>query len=159
MRLTLAAALALALATAGCGSQDSRPLANLQAMPEAQLSFPGATSLGDLNFDQTTSIEGQQPAETGHEFGANASAGDITAFYNQELAARGWRPTNLYAGPATTESGALAWQKGQVVMRLSFRKKGDDPRLPSASDQARYTTIYRAVLIDQPESATSREGS
>lgn len=151
----MVAAFALALALGGCGNQDSGPLVSLQAMAEAQLSFPGATSLGDLNFDQTTSIEGQQPSETGHQFGTKGSASDVISYYNQELATRGWEPTNLNAGPATTETTALAWQKGHVVLRLSFSKKGDDPRMPPSSDQARFLTIYRAVLIDHPESTAS----
>ena len=146
-------ALALAFAVGGCGNQDTRPLASLRTMPEAQLVVPGAVSIGDLDFDQTSTIEGQQNAETGHEFGLSSDATEVTSYYNHELGARGWQPTNLNAEPATTETAALAWQKGQVIFRLSFRKRGDDPRLPSASDQARFATIYRAVLIDQPESS------
>jgi hypothetical protein len=124
-------------------------------MPEAQLVVPGAVSIGDLDFDQTSTIEGQQNAETGHEFGLSGDASEVTSYYNHELGARGWQPTKLNAEPATTETAALAWQKGQVVFRLSFRRVGDDPRLPSASDQAHFTTIYRAVLIDHPSSAPS----
>lgn len=68
-------------------------------MSEAKLSFPGAISIGDLNFDQTTTIEGQQNAETGHEFGTNASASDVISYYNHELGSLGWQPTNLNAEP------------------------------------------------------------
>jgi len=127
----------------------------MRAMPEAQLVVPGAVSIGNLDFDQTSTIEGRQNAETGHEFGHGGDASDVTSYYNHELGTRGWQPTSLNAEPATTETAALAWQKGQVVFRLSFRKRGNDPRLPSASDQARFITIYRAVLIDHPESSPS----
>jgi len=127
----------------------------MRAMPEAQLVVPGAVSIGNLDFDQTSTIEGRQNAETGHEFGLGGDASDVTSYYNHELGTRGWQPTSLNAEPATTETAALAWQKGQVVFRLSFRKRGNDPRFPSASDQARFITIYRAVLIDHPESLPS----
>jgi hypothetical protein len=153
VKSAVVAGLTLSLVVTGCGQQDSRPLSSLQAMPEAQLVVPGAVSIADLDFEQTSTIEGQQNAETGHEFGLSGDASEVTSYYNQELGARGWQPSNLNAEPATTETAALAWQKGQVVFRLSFRKRGNDPRLPSASDQARFTTIYRAVLIDHPESS------
>ena len=155
VKLALVAALALVLAIGGCGNRDAGPLASLRAMPEAQLAVPGAVSIGDLDFDQTTTIEGQQNAETGHQFGLSGDAGDVISYYNHELSLRGWQPTNLNAEPGTTETAALAWQKGQVVFRLSFGKRGNDPRLPSASDQARFTTIYRAELIDHPASTGS----
>ena len=151
----LVAAFALVLAIGGCGNRDAGPLASLRAMPEAQLVVPGAVSIGDLDFDQTTTIEGQQNAETGHQFGLSGEARDVISYYNHELGTRGWQPTNLNAEPGTTETAALAWQQGQVVLRLSFSKKGDDPRLPSASDQHRFVTIYDAVLLDHPESTAS----
>ena len=155
VKLALVAAFALVLAIGGCGDQASRPLLRLQAMPEAQLSFPGATILGDISLDQNASIDGQINAQSGHAFGTPGSANAVISYYNHELGTRGWQPTNLNAEPGTTETAALAWQKGQVVLRLSFSKKGDDPRLPSASDQHRFVTIYDAVLLDHPESTAS----
>ena len=66
-----------------------------------------------------------------------------------------WQPTATTETTETTETGALARQKGQVVLRLSLSKAGNGARLPSASDQARFMTIYRAVLIDHPEATAS----
>ena len=147
----LALALVVALLVGGCGSTDASPLASLRAMEEASLAYPGSTQLGELALDQQTgSITGPQSAMLGYQLGTDASEADVEAFYEAELARRGWTIARSDAAitvgiPGSTESSARAWEKGETFFRLSFRRRDDQGRLDSAT-LARYPTIYEIRL-------------
>ncbi|HVA75762.1 MAG TPA: hypothetical protein VNF71_14480 [Acidimicrobiales bacterium] len=143
------AAVALVVVLTACGT-DASQLARLQAMPENQLFYPGAVVLSSGGLNEQTTFEGTNYADSGHLLGTNASVMEVSSFYAMQLQKSGWAPTLMDAGAATTEIAAVAWAKDDAVFRLAFRRKGTDPRLPSASDQARFATIFRVDLIHYP---------
>ena len=120
-------------------------------MEEASLAYPGSTQLGELALDQQTgSITGPQSAEFGRQFGTDASEADVEAFYEAELARRGWiapeSPQGIvYRIPGSTESRVRAWEKGDAFFRLSFRARDKQGRLDAAT-LARYPTVFEARL-------------
>ncbi len=146
------AILFVALLAAACGSTDERPLASLRAMEETSLAYPGSTQLGRFALDQQTgSITGPQTAMFGYQFGTDASKADVEAFYEAELARRGWTIARSYAAitvgiPGSTESSARAWERGDRVLRLSFRRRDEQGRLDAAT-LARFATVYESVLF------------
>ena len=157
--MKVAAALLLVCAmVAACGSGGGDALATLKAMPEAGLLPPDSTVIASLDFPAEDGFEGHSNAETGHVAGAALTASELITFYNTELAKRGWKPSRWNAEPSTTEQSAMSWEKETVVLRLSLTKSGNDPRLPSAEDQARFPTIFRVVLIDHADVLASPSG-
>ena len=145
-------AILLVVLVAACGTTDERPLASLRAMDEASLAYPGSTQLGELALDQQTgSITGSQSAQFGRQFGTNASEADVEAFYEAELARRGWARAQTFEGrgftiPGSIESRVRAWERGDRVFRLSFRRRDEQGRLDAAT-LARYPTVYESVLF------------
>ena len=149
------AAVALAVVLTACGT-DTSQLARLQAMPEDHLFYPGAVVLSSGGLNHQVTIEGTTYAASGHELGTNASVLQVSSFYSLQLRKLGWRPTLIDAGAAPgTETSAAAWAKDDAVFRLAFLRKGTDPRLPSASDQAQFTTIFQINLEENPSPAGS----
>ncbi len=143
-------AVVIAVALAACGGPSGSRLAALQSMPENTLAYPGASILRTVSVEATQTIEGPVPAISGHTFGAEASEADVVAFYQRQLAERGWLPTSFDAQRSTIETAAYTWQKDAAVLRLAILERGADPRLPSASEQAEFRTIYRIDLMDHP---------
>ena len=145
----LAAALLVA-STAGCFSRadDGSSLAALRAMPEDRLFYPGSVQLGDHSRRRRHTFEGRFGAASGHRLGSQDGATKIEAWYDQELAKRGWVPANVSSGfAATTESTARAWQKGAVIFRFSVLLK-DHPLSPPRDVVAKYETIFEIRLIE-----------
>jgi hypothetical protein len=94
-----------------------------------------------------TTIDGPLPAEAWRVLGAAASSQDIQAFYERELAARGWViDTHTTSGLRVLEElKTTAWSKDGVIFRFGIRDPdywGADPDL-----FARYQCIYDAALI------------
>jgi hypothetical protein len=143
------AAVALAVVLTACGT-DTSQLARLQAMPEDHLFYPGAVVLGSGGLNEQTTIEGTNYADSGHLLGTNASVIDVSSFYVTQLQKRGWASTQKDTGKAMTEVAVAAWAKDDAVFRLAFLRKGTDPRLPAASDQARFAVIFQIDLIHYP---------
>ena len=143
------AAAALAVVLTACGT-DTSQLARLQAMPENQLFYPGAVVVGSRQLNEQTTIEGTTYADSIHLLGTNASVLQVSGFYSLRLRELGWSPTLINAGLGSTETSAVAWAKDDAIFRLAFLRKGNDPRLPAASVQNGFTTIFTIDLSHYP---------
>jgi hypothetical protein len=151
VKVAAAALVVVSVLVVACGTGGGDRLAALKAMPEATLLPAQSSVITDLDYPAGDGIEGPSNAETGHLAGTASTPRDVISFYNTELGKTGWKPSVWNDEPLTTESSAMSWEKDTVVLRLSFTKRGDDPRLPSAQDQARFPTIFRVVLIDHAD--------
>ena len=107
-------------------------------------------------------MTGPQAAEFGRQFGTDASEADVEAFYEADLARRGWISPSSDAGitvgiQSSGETSARAWEKGDRVFRLSFRRRDEFGRLDAAT-LARYPTVYeiRLFLMIPDRSAPTR---
>lgn len=116
---------------------------DLQKIPEEHLYYPGSAVIGSIGNDYMSGIWGSNPATSGHRLGVDASQAEVLAFYDRELAARGWQQsTNVIYGTAELE--VRGWVKGGVLVRLAILRK-NDPRYPAAVNA--YQTPYEIVLI------------
>jgi hypothetical protein len=115
----------------------------LQQLPEANLFYPGATLLGSFGNDYERGVWGSNSASFGHTLGADVGQGEVLAFYERELAARGWQKAEV-GGVGTDESTVAAWRKEGLTLLISILRK-NDPRNSTAINA--YQTPYRLVLF------------
>jgi hypothetical protein len=111
----------------------------LQRYPEYQLRYPAAVLIGEGGKDAENGPFFYSRAMAGAVLGTDDSEEQVVAFYERELAARGWQLSDRDTVGTTAELNAYAWRKGSVVFRLAFLRK-NDPRNPPAGDQ--YATPF-----------------
>ena len=148
--LQIALALVLSALLLSC-SHQSKPyggysLADLRALPEEHLFYPGSDTLGHLGDEASGGPVKPHAASSGYVLGAQAAPGDIEAFYDRELQGRGWGP-KLPVGGATDEVRTVGWRKGALFFRFAVLRPGD-PRNPVGAE--RYTSVYTIVVIVIP---------
>lgn len=123
-------------------------LAELRQLPEEHLFYPGAAILGQGGHDRG-GLRDIGP-QANHLLGAQATPEELYAFYDRELAVAGWGPITPQAQAAISPSGAeesvRGWLKGDIVLRVSVRRKGD-PRNPPDDITRAYTTIYLIMVF------------
>lgn len=132
----------------GCGANPA-PLAALRAMQEGALLPPGSVAVGTYAQDEQRTIEGTNYAVFGHNVGTSESEDQVVAFYARELPRRGWTPEPYGTGPATTQTMAMNWVKGEVEFHLGFWRTGEEHLPPTASPNS-FAVVFEAVLISQP---------
>jgi hypothetical protein len=141
--------LLVVVLTASCiGSSDaSARVEALRSLPEAALRYPGSVELDTRRTDPEETIEGRLGAVWGYQLGSDEDASVIEAWYEERLEATGWvqGPTN-YAIPTTDESSVRAWEKNDVVFRLSFLDKSRP--IPVDPSARQYETIYEMRLME-----------
>jgi hypothetical protein len=101
-------------------SYDRAATARLEALPEASLAFPASTKRSPSRQGRMTTADSIHPAYFEGEYRTVASSDDIVRFYESELAARGWQPTDIseaHNGIGTLP--ARAWKKGDVVAHVT----------------------------------------
>lgn len=152
MYLALACfAALLLLPLGGCGLAATPPpggytLPQLRARPEDQLIYPGTETVMRLGREPTTALRQPIAALSGYVLGAQASAEEISAFYDRELRARSWAvitTSELLFG--SNESQMKGWRSGALTFRLAVLRKGD-PRNPGPEVTDRYVTVFRTEL-------------
>jgi hypothetical protein len=109
--------VAIAVLTAGCGS-DSRPQSYLEAMPEGELVYPGATLTGSFSQPERGNIEGPDAARVGHRFTVAATQPEIVDWYATQLADMGWRRV---AG-----DGDPSWERTFTTFALRHLRAPED---------------------------------
>lgn len=112
--LVLIASIAIAVAC----SAPSGGFAELDAMEEADLAFPDSSLLVDGGYDAELTVEGRRPAATWAIYGTSANAADVTAYFEEEMEARGWDA--LPGIPSTSEVDALSWRRGNHAFRIGI---------------------------------------
>ncbi len=133
---------------AGCGAlaPTAGPLAHLRALPEASLAPPGSVLIGSSAHDQHMTFDGLQPAVYTRAFGTQEPATAVEVFYADRLPFAGWTAVRYPIRPDVS-SWAATWYKGSDQLTMYIVRRGTaDPRLPSASLQATYPTIFQVVL-------------
>ena len=118
----------------------------LEAMPEAQLIYPGATALGRNSTPRTVHIDGANHAVVRAGFGSSEAHDRILAWYGAELRSRGW----AVAGNSrdSTEVVAQEWRKTGLRFRAGVDERDPgDPRLLSPEAQARFATTFHTALF------------
>jgi hypothetical protein len=119
-------------------------------MEEDRLFYPGSERLGDLAQDRGSTIEGLVRANTVHRLGSDDPESAILAWYEGEMAARGWdRASGVANIPGSTETTVVAWQRDGTVFRLSTLRK-DHPLAPTFPEGTTPETIYEIGLMEDP---------
>ena len=147
LRATLATGVCVWLLV-GCGTNPA-PLGALRAMPEGSLLPPGSVAVATYAQDEQQTIEGTNYAVFGHNVGTSETQDDVIAFYARELPPRGWTPEPHGTGPATTQTAAMNWLKGDVEFHLGFWRKVEE-HLPPTASPGSFAVVFQAVLISQP---------
>lgn len=144
-RVTVLVAV-LVVSVAALGLLFSREPARdgLGGYAEASLYYPGSVLLRTGHHASTS----EAVAQTWKQLGSDASLLDIQAYYEHELAGRGWVPGGGSSGIlGTSERGICVWHNDKVVIRLSFWKpqkwRARYPADPS------YRTVYELALIER----------
>lgn len=126
---------------------------DLSGEPEADLLAPNSTVIGTFSDEAGLGIEGPEYALFGKLVHTDAAPSDIEAFYESELAERGWRPADdpnarVLSMRSTEELGATTWRKSGLVFRLGILDL-DNPSTPA--DYKEYAAVYRIILYAVPE--------
>jgi hypothetical protein len=89
------------------------------------------------------------PASSGSQLGTVATAAEVEAFYQRELAQRGWVP---FTGENfRTSDGAeriVRWRKGDLGFQLSFFDTATKDRERQAAGRKTYATYYEILLTE-----------
>lgn len=112
-------------------SFDEEPLAVLQALPELELKPPEAEiprGGGESDRSRQVSADNVTPATVERSYRSPASPDEIAAFFEAELASRGWTLLDPPPGdPNVTSSPLRAWEKDGLVARIDVRsRRGND---------------------------------
>ena len=142
--------LAIAL-LAGCAPTAGvdLPVSALRAEAASELAPPGAVVLRTVQAEPFNNITGHEAAFYGHLFGVPASAADMHAFYDRELAKLGWRVTRA-PSRSTIDTAAWGWCKPKLLFSLSII----DPRGYSViplTGAEQYQTVIDARLAGVDE--------
>ncbi len=139
------ARVALISAVVGCSPGDP-DLAALQREPAAAIRLSDATDLGHFSGEKASTLEGPQPAFDAHVFGAQRSAEEVRAFYDQALVRSGWQADRLAASLSTTELQAWGWCKGAMKFRIGIE---DQPRAfrPEFYRGQSFQTVFDARIV------------
>ncbi|MGN6809765.1 MAG: hypothetical protein ACTHMP_02735 [Thermomicrobiales bacterium] len=89
------------------------------------------------------------PAFSGYALGVNAPEDAVLAFYEQQLPALGWTPSNGDNITGTAERRTLAWRKGNLVFSVAILRK-NDPRNSPVGDS--FDTPYTIRITADPPS-------
>ncbi len=151
--LAIAVALVGAL-LGGCTWATPTPAgpgqAQLAALPEAALLYPGAAVLeqGGRDARPEGGTDRPIPAVVGATLGAQATPAEIVAFYDRELLARGWARFTSPPIASALEIRTAGWGRGGLSFRLGvYRPKDEpDPRLPPLEVRRQYATIFRFII-------------
>lgn len=122
-------------------------LADLAREPAAGLQLPGADEILPTGGEERGQRLGRpQPAEIGGFYGTQAPAGEVFAYYDRELRARGYVPATQGFLLATAELDLRGWCKPGVA---TYRLDIEDQALafePRVLGGRTYTTVYRTFL-------------
>jgi hypothetical protein len=121
-------------------------MAQLQRLPELQLSYPGSVMLDSFGYDS----DFRNTATWGYELGVQASPNDVLAFYRQQLLALGW--VELINDPlnarGTSEVQAQTWYKLGVFFRYAVKDQ-THPTVGQSSYRTVYTIAVRNMRSDE----------
>ena len=95
---------------------DARPLAYLDQYPEAQLAYPGATLAATERHTAHNWFDGATPASISTTFETDDDVGDVLAWYDDALQARGWT-RRIQPGYVTREAN---WTKDYLRFDVGF---------------------------------------
>lgn len=108
---------------------DPTPLAALEAVPELAIADPSSTPLDDeYATGRWIDDRSVRPASIQRTYVTSASSADVIAFFESELAGRGWE--SLDPPPGDLGVGLepdRVWQKGDVTAGLTFFPKRPSP--------------------------------
>ena len=140
----------------GCGTNPA-PLTALRAMAEGTLLPGGCVAVGTYASNEQQTIEGTNYAVFGHLVGTMQTQDEVISFFATELPRRGWAPQPYGTGPATTQTMAMNWVKGDVEFHLAFWRPGQKPLPPTASGGS-FPVVFDALLISEPWRDHSSQG-
>jgi hypothetical protein len=154
-RLRLTGMLALLLLSVVVGACAPGPtvtptpaLDRLATYPEAQLYYPDAVLLEEGGHRPTI----ESAAVLWKWLATDASASEVIAFYQHELAAREWDTgAGSSAVPSNLESQVCAWHNTDLRFRLGFWKM--DKWRAARPEAASYATVYEIALVDRESTA------
>ena len=118
-------------------------------MEEDRLFYPGSTLIAERARPGERNIDGRLSATSGHRLGTQDAAADVEAWYDRELAARGWLPSQSTSGiRSTAESTARAWERDGIVLRFAVRSRNSRSLPPE--QLTGFATVYEVTLIGDP---------
>lgn len=137
--------MAMLVQLGGCSSP--RPewgtYQDLTQQPEAALIYPGSELLSDGGYDAEWTVEGPMPAAVWMIYGSDAPIDDIVAYYDAELAERGFDPAP--AGRSTNEIASWSWRRDDLAFSLGHKDPDDwAERLERASE---FATLYEVRIV------------
>ena len=136
--------LALALGACVTPSNFTYTGAALAAMPEQQLTPPGAVVLSQFNQDGGQGMASRNTAYATRYLGSNLSEAEISGYYDRELRARGWQSC---VGSVSPFIGTpVRWCKGA----LEFQFDSHPVELNGWSPWGgQYQIVYATRLIEE----------
>ena len=129
------------------------PVSALRAEAASQLAPPGAVVQRTVQSEQFNNITGHEAAFYGHLFGVPASASDIHAFYDREMAKLGWRITRR-PSRTTIDIGGWAWCKPKLLFSLLIIDPRSYSQIPLTGAE-QYPTVIDARLAGTDEGCPS----
>jgi hypothetical protein len=132
----VAAAASMAVLLVACGPTPS----SLASEAEASLHLPGSTEVATGGYDAEKSVYGSLSAVAWRQYGADVPWEDVLAYFDAELARRGWEPGGGSSGLTSTDEYVVeAWHKSDRILRLGYMRNGP----PGAN----FGTFYDVALI------------
>ena len=123
--------------------------ADLRALPESGLVYPGATLLAEYGHEAAGGGTRPEVAETGYGAAVPADPAAIEAWYDAALRVRRWAPEGPFGG-TTAEVRTVGWHRGTLRFRFSVRKPGDPRNVPTPAALAGQTLIDVFLIPDTP---------
>ena len=114
-------------------------------MEEANLALPGSTPLADGGYDAEFTVEGRRPAATWAIYGTSADVAEVTAYFEKELADRGWEPAPGI--PSTSQLDALLWRRDDLAFQLAILDVEEWHQRIDGSDE--YPTMYEVRVSER----------
>ena len=127
------------LALLGCSGRD-----RMARQPEAELVYPDSAELAEGGHDRVDDFLGTTRAMWWLLLRTDASIEEVHAFYDAELADRGWETGSRVR--STDEIETYSWTRDGIRFRLGFKELDE---LDSQSEEGKaFSTVYEISLIE-----------
>jgi hypothetical protein len=141
--IRLAALGLLALVCAGCLLPNYDSITPLKNMPEATLYYPGAKVLDEVAHPRYNGPDGPEAASYGHNLAVNATPDEVVAWYDHELATRGWT-RDQFSNVVGSDVADENWRKPGYSFHLGI---GVAPTATSNPDTPAYAGYSLGVDV------------